>query len=105
MTSRSWNGRPICCPSGRFSGGAPFHDTPRCRFGITFGALGIGAATGQGRAVAFGATAGIGVLAYAVNGFAPQIHAEWLRYLSPFHYYIGGEPLTNGLQLTDSVSC
>ncbi|GAA5019765.1 ABC transporter permease subunit [Actinopolymorpha pittospori] len=72
--------------------------------GVTFGALGtgIGAATGQGRAVVFGTTAGIGVLAYAVNGFAPQIHAEWLRYLSPFHYYIGGEPLKNGLQLTDA---
>ena len=47
-------------------------------------------------------TAGIGVLAYAVNGFAPQIGADWLRHLTPFHYYIAGEPLKNGLPLADT---
>jgi len=68
---------------------------------LVFGALAtaIGAATGRSRAVVFGATAGIGVLAYALNGFAPQIGAAWLRLLTPFHYYIGGEPLKNGLPL------
>jgi ABC-2 type transport system permease protein len=66
---------------------------------IVFGALavGLGAALGRGRAVVFGATAGAGVLGYAVNGFAPQIGAAWLQRLSPFHYYIGAEPLKNGL--------
>ncbi|GAA1533694.1 hypothetical protein GCM10009678_15000 [Actinomadura kijaniata] len=72
--------------------------------GLLFGALatGIGAATGKSRPVVFGVTAGVGVLAYAVNGFAPQIGADWLRHLTPFHYYIGGEPLKNGLQLADA---
>lgn len=66
---------------------------------LLFGALstGIGAATGRPRATVFGATAGLGVLTYALHGFAPQIGADWLRYLTPFHYYIGGDPLTNGL--------
>ncbi|GAA4070034.1 ABC transporter permease subunit [Actinomadura miaoliensis] len=72
---------------------------------LVFGALAtaIGAATGKSRATVFGITAGAGVLAYAINGFAPQIGADWLRYLTPFHYYIGGEPLKNGFQLTDAA--
>jgi ABC-2 type transport system permease protein len=68
---------------------------------VLFGAVatGIGAATGRPRAVAFGTTAGLGVLTYALHGFAPQIGADWLRYLTPFHYYIGGTPLTDGLNI------
>ncbi|GAA0961201.1 ABC transporter permease subunit [Actinocorallia libanotica] len=71
---------------------------------LLFGALAtaIGAATGGSRATVFGTAAGIGVLAYAVNGFAPQVGADWLRLLTPFHYYIGGEPLKNGLPLADA---
>jgi ABC-2 type transport system permease protein len=67
--------------------------------GLLFGALaiGIGAATGGPRSVVFGVTAGLGVLTYALHGFAPQVGADWLRYLTPLHYYIDGEPLTNGL--------
>ena len=64
-------------------------------------ATGIGAATGRPRAVVFGITAGLGILTYALHGFAPQIGADWLRYLTPFQYYIGGEPLTNGLHARD----
>ncbi|MBO2456844.1 hypothetical protein [Actinomadura violacea] len=53
-------------------------------------------------AILFGAlAAGLGVAAYALNGFAPQVGADWLRYLTPYHYYIGGEPLRNGLDLVD----
>ncbi|MEU4820313.1 ABC transporter permease subunit [Actinomadura sp. NPDC023710] len=72
---------------------------------IVFGALGtgIGATVGKSRATVFGITAGIGVAAYVLNGFAPQIGADGLRYLTPFHYYIGGEPLKNGFQLIDAA--
>jgi ABC-2 type transport system permease protein len=72
---------------------------------VLFGALatGIGAASGAGRATVFGTTAGAGVLTYAVHGFAPQIGAAWLRRLTPFHYYIGGEPLKNGFRLADAT--
>ncbi|QKG19109.1 ABC transporter permease subunit [Actinomadura verrucosospora] len=70
---------------------------------ILFGALatGLGAATGKSRPTVFGITAGLGVAAYALNGFAPQTGADWLRCLTPYHYYIGGEPLRNGLDLVD----
>jgi ABC-2 type transport system permease protein len=72
---------------------------------VLFGALatGIGAATGGGRATVFGISAGLGVAAFALNGFAPQIGADWLRNLTPFHYYIGGEPLKHGLQFFDAL--
>ena len=70
-----------------------------------FGALatGLGAATRKSRPTVFGITAGIGVAAYALHGFAPQIGATWLRNLTPYQYYIGGEPLKNGLQLADAA--
>lgn len=69
-----------------------------------FGALStcLGAATGMGRATVFGVSAAAGVAAYALNGFAPQIGADWLRHLTPYHYYIGGEPLKNGVQALDA---
>ncbi|WP_328490153.1 ABC transporter permease [Streptomyces zaomyceticus] len=71
---------------------------------ITFGALslGLGAAVGR-RAVALATTAIIGVLSYTAHALAGQIGADWLAYTSPFHYYIGGEPLKNGFQLGDSA--
>ncbi|MFI5808542.1 ABC transporter permease subunit [Streptomyces sp. NPDC051561] len=70
---------------------------------ITFGALalGIGAAVGR-RAVVLAACAGIGVLTYAAHTFAGQLDADWLARLSPFHYYLGGEPLRNGIQWADA---
>ncbi|WP_280309792.1 hypothetical protein [Nocardia abscessus] len=43
------------------------------------------------------------MLAYAANSLAGAIGADWLKYLSPFHYYIGGEPLRNGMQWTDAA--
>ncbi|WP_431875542.1 ABC transporter permease subunit [Micromonospora marina] len=69
---------------------------------IVFGtiAITIGAATGS-RPTALAATAGIAVLTYAASTLAGQIGADILRYASPFHYYIGGEPLRNGFQWAD----
>ena len=67
-------------------------------FGTT--AITIGAATGS-KAAALAGTAVLGVLAYAANTFATQIGAIGARYASPFHYYIGGEPLRNGPQWVD----
>ncbi|MEU6072745.1 ABC transporter permease subunit [Micromonospora sp. NPDC047074] len=67
-----------------------------------FGAIAItiGAVTGS-RAAALAGSAAIGVLTYAANTFASQIGADSLRHLSPFHYYIGNEPLRNGFQWAD----
>ncbi|WP_216214324.1 ABC transporter permease subunit [Amycolatopsis aidingensis] len=72
-------------------------------FGSVFGALAgaLGGAFGN-RSLALGVTAGVGVLAYAANTFAGQLGADWLRNLSPFYYYSGGEPLRNGMQWADA---
>lgn len=69
---------------------------------VLFGALatGLGAAVGR-KAVALVTSAVIGVASYTLHTFAGQIGADWLAYLSPFHYYIGGEPLRHGFQWTD----
>ncbi|GAA3778075.1 ABC transporter permease subunit [Micromonospora maritima] len=69
---------------------------------IVFGtiAITIGAATGS-RPAALAGTAGVAVLTYAASTAATQLNADALRYASPFHYYIDGEPLRNGFQWTD----
>jgi ABC-2 type transport system permease protein len=68
-------------------------------FGLFFGALAfsVGAWTGR-KTLALGAGAGVAVLAYLANSFLPQIEGlEWTEKVSPFHWYLGGEPLRNGL--------
>ena len=69
-------------------------------------ALAIAGATGR-RAAASGGAAAFAVLGFLINGFAPLVDAvAWLRYLSPFHYYAGGDPLGNGADLGDlAVLC
>lgn len=69
---------------------------------ILFGALaiGLGAAVGRKAAVLVG-SAVIGVVSYTLHAFAGQIGADWLAYVSPFHYYIGGQPLRHGFQWVD----
>jgi ABC-2 type transport system permease protein len=71
---------------------------------IAFGGLviGIGAATGR-LILVFTVTAVIGVLAYALHAFALQFGIADAAYLSPFHYYIGGEPLRHGMQWADAA--
>lgn len=69
-------------------------------FGACFGALAfaVGAATGS-RAAALGAGAGAAVLAYLANSVFPQVSSlSWTRSVSPFHWYLGGSPLTDGVQ-------
>ena len=42
------------------------------------------------------------MLGFLVNGFAPLVDAiSWLRYLSPFYYYAGHDPLGRGADLGD----
>jgi ABC-2 type transport system permease protein len=65
--------------------------------GLAFGALALalGGVTGR-KAVAAGGTAAVAVAMYLVNGLAPVV-ADWLQYLTLFHYYEGNEPLRNGV--------
>ncbi|WP_416565517.1 ABC transporter permease subunit [Nocardia testacea] len=73
--------------------------------GTTFGALatGLSAALGK-RATVLGIAVGIGVLTYIAGNLAGVIGADWLKYCSPFHYYIGGEPLRHGMQWADAAA-
>jgi ABC-2 type transport system permease protein len=71
-------------------------------FGFAFGALSfaIGAASGR-KGVALAGSAGFAVLSYLANAVFPQVEGlAWARNLSPFHWYLGGSPLVNGVQVS-----
>jgi ABC-2 type transport system permease protein len=73
--------------------------------GYLFGgiALLLGCWTGR-RSLSIGVSVGIGVFSYLLNGFALVI--TWLepyRILSPFHYATNNDPLSNGLDLSDTL--
>jgi ABC-2 type transport system permease protein len=71
-----------------------------CIGGLAFA---VGAATGR-KALALGVSAGVAVLAYLANGVFPQVPGlEWTRQVSPWHRYLGGEPLRHGLQVGDAL--
>jgi ABC-2 type transport system permease protein len=68
-------------------------------FGVLFGSLSyaVGAWTGR-KAFALAAGATIAVLGYLANSFLPQVEGlKWTQNLSPFYWYLGGDPLSNGL--------
>lgn len=74
-------------------------------FGLAFGALALatGAATGR-RSVAFAIVAIVGVVGYFGNNLGPTIEGlGWLRDVSPYHYFLGGEPLRHGFQVLDTA--
>ncbi|MEE1940379.1 ABC transporter permease subunit [Streptomyces sp. TRM 70361] len=65
---------------------------------ITFAAVAFatGAITGR-RTLTLGVTAGYGAFSFVINALASQSEAiEPLKYLSAFHYYLGGSPLREG---------
>lgn len=67
--------------------------------GLAFGALAlaVGCATGK-RGLSIGVSSAVGTAAYFLNALAPLAEAmEPARKLSPFYYYIGADPLSNGL--------
>jgi ABC-2 type transport system permease protein len=74
-------------------------------FGFTLGALALALAGTTGRKTIAAAGAGtFGVLGFLINGFAPLVAGlDWLKYLSPFYYYSGNDPLTNGIDWTGLI--
>jgi beta-exotoxin I transport system permease protein len=72
-------------------------------FGLVTGAVALALAGVTGRrAVAAGGAGALAVLGFLINGFAPLVNGiEWVKYLSPFYYYAGHDPLTNGVHLSD----
>jgi beta-exotoxin I transport system permease protein len=72
-------------------------------FGFASGAvaLALAAATGR-RAIAAGGAGAFAVLGFLINGFAPLVNGvTWLKYVSPFYYYAGDDPLGNGVDVFD----
>lgn len=66
-------------------------------------AFGVGAATGS-RSTALGAGAGVAVVSYIANAIAPSVSgAEWLEQVSPFGWYLAGEPLVAGFDVVGSA--
>jgi ABC-2 type transport system permease protein len=71
-----------------------------CLGGLAFA---VGATTGS-KALAIAVSAGLTVLAYLANGVFPQVEGlAWTRDLSPWHWYLGGEPLKHDLQAGDAL--
>ena len=72
-------------------------------FGFTLGAIALALAGLTGRKpVAIGAAAAVGVLGFLINGFAPLVDGlTWLKYVSPFYYYSGHDPLGSGIDVVD----
>lgn len=72
---------------------------------LVFGgiALAVGAATGKVK-LAAGATAGAALVAYFGYAFLPlaESYAGWAA-LSPFHFYLGSDPLTTGFDWGDAA--
>jgi ABC-2 type transport system permease protein len=74
-------------------------------FGFASGAVGLALAAGTGRrSLATGVAAGVGILGWLINSFAPLVSGlGWLKYVSIFYYYAGHDPLTRGLGLADVI--
>jgi ABC-2 type transport system permease protein len=74
-------------------------------YGFATGALAIAIGAGTGRrGLATGVSAGVAVLGWLINSFAPLVGGlAWLKYLSPFYYYAGHDPLGQGIDLAGVV--
>jgi ABC-2 type transport system permease protein len=71
--------------------------------GVAFGsiALAVGSVTGT-KAMAIGVTSGLALITFIVRTLAPSVPAiKPLRLLSPFFYYAGHKPLSNGFNGAD----
>ncbi|MGA2455393.1 MAG: ABC transporter permease subunit [Solirubrobacteraceae bacterium] len=70
-------------------------------FGFATGALALALGAGTGRrSLANGVAAGVAIVGWLINGFAPLVSAiAWLKYLSLFYYYAGHDPLTRGVDI------
>ena len=74
-------------------------------FGFATGALAIALGAGTGRrSLATGVAAAVAILGWLINSFAPLVSAlDWLKYLSPFYYYTGHDPLTHGVDIAGVI--
>lgn len=66
-------------------------------------ALAVGAATGR-RGTAIGVAAALAVLAYMFNAIGPQAGFDWMTTVSPFGWYLGNDPMLEGLDVAGVVA-
>ncbi|MFH1689580.1 MAG: ABC transporter permease subunit [Candidatus Eisenbacteria bacterium] len=74
-------------------------------FGIFFASLafGIGAGTGRSGLAAF-VSAGVAVVAFVVHAFLPLVKGwEWVQKASPYYWYLGPNPLANGVDVPSAA--
>ncbi len=74
-------------------------------FGWAFGAVAIAAGSATGKtSLTFALASAVGVTAYLMHTFAPLVEGlDPLKYLSPFYYYIGADPLSNGISIAHGL--
>ena len=74
-------------------------------FGFATGAVAIALGAGTGRrSLATGVGAAVGIVGWLINSFAPLVGAlDWLKYVSPFYYYAGHDPLAQGVDIVGIV--
>ena len=64
-------------------------------------ALAVGAGTGS-KGLAVAVASAVAFTAYLVHSLAPQVEAlETVQRFSPWYFYTGGDPITNGIQWLD----
>lgn len=68
---------------------------------LGFGTLAFatGAATGR-RSTGIGVASGMAVIAFMLDAIGPSIEVGWMTAISPFSWYLGGNPLREGFDLT-----
>lgn len=74
-------------------------------FGFATGAVAIALGAGTGRrSLATGVAAAVGIAGWLINSFAPLVGTiDWLKYVSPFYYYAGHDPLAQGVDVVGIV--
>lgn len=74
-------------------------------FGFATGAVALALGAGSGRrSLATGVAAAVGIVGWLINSFAPLVSAfDWLKYISPFYYYAGHDPLTQGVDVAGLI--
>ena len=70
-------------------------------FGFATGAVAIAIGAGTGRkSLATGVAAAVAILGWLIDSLAPLVGAiSWLKYLAPYYYYAGHDPLAHGLDI------
>jgi ABC-2 type transport system permease protein len=65
-------------------------------------ALAIGSGTGRKGGAVFGSI-GVMVALHVMNSLGEIAENPWWQKLTPFYYYLGSDPLNNGLEWTDAA--